>query len=101
MSLSDRLVPRGKLTVAAELRELDIIDLDGAAYMIVVTCLRMLPPRERRNANDCSHDIIMKLRPAQDGTVLPFTLDVRTVARQQSEDESEAYRCAVMMDYGS
>ncbi len=51
------------------------LDIDGVTFVVVDICMRMLTPRERYNANGFPRDYIIDHGIAEDGTVIPFTLE--------------------------
>lgn len=51
------------------------VEIDGATYVLVDICMRMLTPRERYNANGFPRDYVIDRGLAEDGSVIRFTLE--------------------------
>lgn len=56
-------------------REFVTVDLDGATFVLVDICMRMLTPRERYTANGFPPDYIIDHGIDADGSVIEFTLE--------------------------
>ncbi|MFG1376146.1 DNA cytosine methyltransferase [Xanthobacter autotrophicus] len=55
--------------------EVVTVEIDGATFVIVDICMRMLTPRERYNANGFPRDYIIDHGLDEDGKVVRFTLE--------------------------
>lgn len=51
------------------------VEVDGAAFVLIDICMRMLTPRERYNANGFPRDYIIDHGIDADGSILRFTLE--------------------------
>ncbi|WP_029002760.1 DNA cytosine methyltransferase [Azorhizobium doebereinerae] len=55
--------------------DLVTVDIDGATFVVVDICMRMLTPRERYNANGFPRDYIIDHGLDEDGEVIRFSLE--------------------------
>jgi DNA (cytosine-5)-methyltransferase 1 len=56
-------------------REFVTVEIEGATFVLVDICMRMLTPRERYTANGFPPDYIIDHGIDADGSVIPFTLE--------------------------